>query len=312
MESGMATSTPTGGDSEFTENLLSVLERETEFERHRQKIPKYEIQRFMEDRFKCILRYNKSVDKWLRYAAIDTFRVFWARVVFNDDNLIFTGGRQGRQANEIISLNLRSKRWKQLPAMTYIRDDHIVVPLDGKMYAIGGENGRSLLASVEVFTSTGGWRTVRDMNTRRSAAAAVAFNGNIFVMGGDGGCEPLSSVERYDPNTDIWTFCASTNNSFSYHGAAVHKGFIYIVGKGAAERYDPRRDEWTNICACPSAIASPGCVSLNNQLWTIGGWWCGPKDCSYVYDEESDRWVEKSRLPKSAIYYCFTTSEALL
>lgn len=29
--------------------------------------------------------------------------------------------------------------------------------------------------------------------------------------------------------------------------AAVHKGFIYVVGAEGAERYDPQRDVWTKV-----------------------------------------------------------------
>ncbi|XP_004536159.2 kelch-like protein 17 [Ceratitis capitata] len=256
----------------------------------------------------CLLRYNKTEDKWIKYADLDTQGVYRFSVILNDDNLIFTGG----QRNEVRSWNLRTKTWKQLPNMTHSRSYHSAALLNGKMYAIGGFNGRTSLASVEVFSSTGGWREVCNINTPHEYAAAVTLNGNIFVMGGRNNFEVLNSVERYDPTTDNWTYCANMNYSCEFPGAAVHKGFIYVVGAEEAERYDPQRDVWTMISSLPTNNQQHACISLNNQLWAIGGW-CGQRtDCSYVYDDESDRWMEKAHLPNPGTYSCFVVPEAFL
>ncbi|XP_004536140.1 kelch-like protein 28 [Ceratitis capitata] len=259
----------------------------------------------------CLLRYNKTEDKWIKYADLDTQGVYRFSVILNDDNLIFTGGQRNEETNEVRSWNLRTKTWKQLPAMTHSRMNHSAALLDGKMYAIGGFNGRTSLASVEVFSSTGGWREVRNMNTPRLNAAVVTLNGNIFIMGGWNEVQSINSVERYDPTTDNWTYCANMNGSCIFPGAAVHKGFIYVVGVKGAERYDPQRDVWTKI-SLPTNSENPGCISLNNQLWAIGGWGYQQTDRSYVYDDESDRWMEKARLPNPGAYSCFIVPEAFL
>ncbi|XP_004534093.1 kelch-like protein 5 isoform X1 [Ceratitis capitata] len=265
---------------------------------------------------KCLLRYNETSDEWLKYKEIDFKGVSFFEVILNDNNLIFIGGRRDQRVlNNVKSWNLRTKTWNQLPAMICPREGHCVALLDGKIYAIGGSNGNITLMSMEVLTSAGDWRFGRSMNTPRREAAVVTLNGNIFVMGGYDGNRYSNSVEQYNPNTNLWTSCASMNNYYWLHGAAVHKGCIFVVKGGghnrAAERYDPQKNEWTEICALPNGGERTACISINNHLWAIGGFSNQLTDSTHVYDEETDRWLQKTPLPKAGYYSCFAELKAL-
>ncbi|XP_012160413.1 kelch-like protein 1 isoform X2 [Ceratitis capitata] len=300
----------------YTLEWAYSLQRETQCEHLRQKIHEYEIRHFMEGGPKCLLRYNETSDEWLKYKEIDFKGVSFFEVILNDNNLIFIGGRRDQRVlNNVKSWNLRTKTWNQLPAMICPREGHCVALLDGKIYAIGGSNGNITLMSMEVLTSAGDWRFGRSMNTPRREAAVVTLNGNIFVMGGYDGNRYSNSVEQYNPNTNLWTSCASMNNYYWLHGAAVHKGCIFVVKGGghnrAAERYDPQKNEWTEICALPNGGERTACISINNHLWAIGGFSNQLTDSTHVYDEETDRWLQKTPLPKAGYYSCFAELKAL-
>lgn len=98
-----------------------------------------------------MLRYNETSDEWLKYKEIDFKGVSFFEVILNDNNLIFIGGRRDQRVlNNVKSWNLRTKTWKQLPALICPREGHSVALLDGKIYAIGGSNGNITLMSMEV------------------------------------------------------------------------------------------------------------------------------------------------------------------
>ncbi|XP_012156945.1 kelch-like protein 17 [Ceratitis capitata] len=191
------------------------------------------LETYRTDNNKCILQYNQIEDKWLKYADINYPNE--VKVIPNGENLIFIGGKSNEERTaEVKSWNLRTKTWTQLPRMNCPRIAHSVVLLDDIIYVIGGWNISSAMNTVDVFSFTGEWHSVKAMNVSRALAAAVTLNGNIFVMGGQNATNVLNSVERYDPTSNVWTLCANMNNEYTSHGAAVHKGFIFVVGTKSA------------------------------------------------------------------------------
>ncbi|XP_067634321.1 kelch-like protein 5 [Eurosta solidaginis] len=268
----------------------------------------------------AIFQYNKAADAWHKWIDIEIpidFMTF--KTIFIDENLTFIGGtRKGDIINEVSSWNLRSKTFKQLPAMNMSRSSPGVVVLNEEIYAIGGEGNSGILQSVEKYSVSNGWKLMRSMDAPRYSPSVVALNGKIYVMGGYNDAV-LKSVECYDPLTNSWAQCADMNEGHEEPGALVFNGHIFIVGGTSeadhktVERYDPQRNEWTKICSLNAGRWKSGCISMDNQLWAIGGIYTNDvyKDHVSVYDEQNDRWMEKAPIPLAGAYYCFMILKCL-
>ncbi|XP_067641922.1 kelch-like protein 5 [Eurosta solidaginis] len=279
---------------------------------------------------RTIFQYNKTENLWQKWIDIQIDANDF-RVVFMNDNLIFTGGsRCGLQINEVSSWNFKTKIFQMLPAMNQSRDDHCVVSLNDNIYAIGGWASGKGLTSVEMYSVSNGWKEIKNMITPRYNAGAVVLNAKIYVMGGVNKIS-LKSVECYDPTTNCWTQCADMNEARSgAPGATVRNGQIFVVGGfngvrciKTVERYDPQRDVWTKICSLSIGMKFVNCISFDNQLWVIGGYDGrinkninndGRECINYisVYDESNDKWLDKKFMPVAGYYYCFSVRKVLL
>ncbi|XP_067613805.1 kelch-like protein 5 [Eurosta solidaginis] len=258
-----------------------------------------------------IYQYNKTENLWQKWVDIEINLRDYA-TIFMDENLIFVGGKRDRhRSNEVRSWNFKTKTFKQLPGMNLPRYHHCVTTLNEKIYAIGGcSDGFGILGSVEMYSVSNGWKSVSNMITPRFGACIVAFNHKIYVMGGYNG-NKLKSVECYDPITNCWTQCVDMNETHHFASATVHNGQIFVLGgySGAVERYDPQINKWTEICSLSNESWLTGPISIDNQLWAVGG---VDSNCVSIYDEQNDKWIVKREIPQKGEYYCFTVPKVLL
>ncbi|XP_039967837.1 kelch-like protein 1 [Bactrocera tryoni] len=262
-----------------------------------------------------LLQYNKAEDKWQEYASIK-YKYRWYGTILKDDNLLFIGGnKKGESVNIVRSWNIRNKTWQNLPVMNQARDEHCVVELDGKIYAIGGSEGNNTLSSVERYTTSEGWKFVNSLIVGRFQASAVSLNSKIYIMGGYNVDSYLKSIECYNPDSNTWTSCAKMTGFHTDPITAAHKGHIYVLSNKdnncLVERYNPQQDTWSKICSLQVSGDLLASVSLGNKLWAIGGISAG-KICVSVYDEENDQWRQKCSLPQIDFYSCLVVPEALL
>ncbi|XP_067613447.1 kelch-like protein 5 isoform X2 [Eurosta solidaginis] len=258
-----------------------------------------------------IYQYNKTEHLWQKWVDIK-INLDYFRVILMGENLIFLGGnRDGHRINEVRSWNFKTKTFKQLPAMNQIRSTHCVAILNEKIYAIGGVSARNVVVgSVEMYSASNGWKSVSNMITPHKGACAVAFNHKIYVMGGCNKSD-LKSVECYDPITNCWTQCADMNEAHCFASATVHNGKIFVLGGicSTVERYDQEINKWTKICCLSKGNFLIGSISIDNQLWAVGG---VGSNCVSVYDEKNDKWIVKREIPEKGEYYCFTVPKVLL
>ncbi|XP_049315425.1 kelch-like protein 3 [Bactrocera dorsalis] len=261
-----------------------------------------------------LLRYYKTENKWQEYESIK-FDYQCYGTILKYGNLLFIGGYNGATYNIVRCWNIRNKIWYYFQDMVQARNNHCVVELNGKIYAIGGRDGKNVLSSVERYTISVGWKFVNRLIVGRFRAGAVTLNGKIYVMGGSNGNTGLNSVECYNPDSNTWTSCADMTGYFA--GIAAHNGHIYVLGNGdgcrPVERYDPHQDTWSQICSLGVGGGNIACVTLDNRLWAIGGKSkSAGKTCVSVFDEEIFCWLESGSLPESAVYNSFVVPESLL
>ncbi|XP_049305596.1 kelch-like protein 17 [Bactrocera dorsalis] len=262
-----------------------------------------------------LLQYNKAEDKWQEFASIN-YDYRWYRTILRDDNLLFIGGNKNDEPiNTVRSWNIRNKTWQNLPVMNQARDEHCVVELDGKIYAIGGHDGKNTMSSMERYTTSDGWKFMNSLIVGRFRASAVTLNSKIYIMGGFNGGNYVKSFECYDPDSNIWTSCGKMKGCHVNSETVAHNGHIYVLSnKGdncIVERYNPQEDTWSKICSLEVGGGFITSVSLENKLWVIGGISAG-KTRVIVYDEVNDSWEQKRSLPEKDITSCFVVPAALL
>ncbi|XP_049315448.1 kelch-like protein 1 [Bactrocera dorsalis] len=264
-----------------------------------------------------VQQYNKTEDKWEEYGSIKIDYEDYGTIL-KDENLLFIGGgKSDATLNVVRSWNIRNKTWQNLPGMIQARSSHCVVELNDTIYAIGGFDGNNPLSSVERYTTSDGWKLVKSLIDTRYCARAVILNGKIYIIGGFNDNKLIKSVECYNPDSNTWTSCADMKICHNSPGvaaqAAAHNGHIYVLSRRGAERYDPQQDTWSQICFLEVGPGRMTCVSLNNELWAIGGKSKSTdKSCASVFDEENFCWVERWSLPESEVRNCFVVPESLL
>ncbi|MEW6737181.1 MAG: kelch repeat-containing protein, partial [Acidobacteriota bacterium] len=90
-------------------------------------------------------------------------------------------------------------------------------------------------------------------------------------------------------------------------GVAELNGKIYLVGgiitgavSNSVEIYDPRNDRWSFVAPMPETLHHTSAVSLNGQLYVIGGYnnlRFDPVSSAYRYDPATNRWTAIASLP---------------
>jgi len=160
-----------------------------------------------------------------------------------------------------------------------------------EIYAIGGTVSQdSALNNVDkysLFNNT--WRAVSPLNINRNAPAGASLDGLLYVYGGIGdNLTPLSSMEVYDTEQNTWFIAGATLNRprwnvggtnlcrniyaiGGYDITVANSSGIFITSTTNAETWSLENPIWTNINPLPQPRAAFAIVSLNNEIWVIGG-----------------------------------------
>ncbi len=124
-------------------------------------------------------------------------------------------------------------KWTLVGSMESARDQFTLTLLqNGTVLAAGGWNGSQAVATAEIFSpSSGTWSPTGSLNQARDLQTATllltgAAAGDVLVAGGwDNPAIPastttavapfasLASAELYDPQTGVWTYTGSMNNT---------------------------------------------------------------------------------------------------
>ncbi|MBI4999994.1 MAG: hypothetical protein HZB92_00485 [Euryarchaeota archaeon] len=122
------------------------------------------------------------------------------------------------------------------------------------------------------------WRTVAPMQTGRKDHEMIGVNGLLYAIGGvpgNGWGGYTTTAEKYDPQTDTWSYIASTLHSHREHGLATNGDSILIVSSDC-ELYDIHQDFWSSAPLINAQgngygyFASAG-TWLNGYAYSIGG-----------------------------------------
>jgi hypothetical protein len=115
---------------------------------------------------------------------------------------------------------------------------------------------------------------------RGAMGIAVAVSGGyLYAFGGrDYTYNNLATTSRYDPVSDTWAPMAEMPAPRNWAGAAEAGGYMYVVngseGGGPLNtvfRYDVAGNSWTVMTPTVGSTYGPAVVSLNGEVYRIGG-----------------------------------------
>ncbi len=230
-------------------------------------------------------RYDLVTNTWTGLASKPTAVTDVSAAVVGG-RIYVPGGRlaSGAVTNILEIYDPRLDRWEQGAALPIALSAYALVAFEGKLYLFGGWDGEHFLASVyEYDPDQDAWGAGSPMPTVRGFAGAAVAGGIIYVLGGYDGKEALVVNEEYLPNRDTWSPRAPLPVGRYVMGVASIADIIYVVG-GVGEtdstlpplQYVHQQDQWQEFEGpFPQRWSHLGLISLQTQLYGVGGWWNG-------------------------------------
>lgn len=160
------------------------------------------------------------------------------------------------------------------------------------------------------------WETLADIPEKLAFPVVTVVNGKIHVMGGGGASGASTAHYAYDPATDKWEFLEQVPYPAQQPAGAANNGKIHYFGGGYPKTgqpvnshfiYNPDSNTWTQGASLVPPRAIHYAVSLNDKLYSLAGQSVGTNQgvetLCQVYDEATDMWITKNKLPDRYFWY---------
>ncbi len=212
------------------------------------------------------------------------------------ENKLFAFGgfvnTQGQWTNsrDVLMLGKGAKAWQKVARLPFALSETVGAVLNGKLHLVGGrspsneQNGQwqhSLDKAEHLVFNPNNYEFAKaaPLPFARNSAASVQVNGRWFVLGGRTvGGEPLKDVLEYVPEQDQWLTHPALPKGRAGHAAAAIDNMIYIFGGEHNQavdseifKYDVLKKQWHKVTTWLAPRHGLGAVTLNNQIWLIGG-----------------------------------------
>lgn len=218
--------------------------------------------------------YDPKTDEWTTKTAMPTSRSRFAIAAYQ--NKIYCMG--GFDANgTAVAINevydTLTDTWETKTPMSAPRTHVQATVVDGKIYLLCGFLNGDLNHAININQAydpkTDSWATMAAIPNQASAyTPAVAFNNQIYLMGED--------IKIYDPQANTWNSAVLEPLTTFYGYAAATSGKfaparIYVFSGAEVKVFDPANGSWSLGAALPSERQQFGAVSLDDQLYVVGG-----------------------------------------
>ncbi|XP_013112381.2 kelch-like protein 26 [Stomoxys calcitrans] len=162
-------------------------------------------------------RYNASADRWEYLPALSENRSQHAGVVLGDKLYISGGIDRHMVLPSLWCFDTVTEKWNKLCQMPTPRADHILIAMDGHIYACGGwyehsiTETRVLAETIDVYDiETDTWSTESTNPMPKYYTGVAAVKKRIYFIGGLLSSATInratSSVQCYDLETKQWSF----------------------------------------------------------------------------------------------------------
>ncbi len=204
------------------------------------------------------------------------------------------------------------RSWVSVATLPVARSHLGAVAVSGAIYAIGGLEVGAIAgsAAVERYDPTlNTWTHMPDLPVASDHAAVAATSTQVFVFGG-GFAIPTSRAFVFDITAGRWREIAPLPEPRVAGGAAVARGYLYVVGGFGSDRhelrnayaYDIATDAWAPIPDLPTPREHLAVAAYRGEVCAIGGHFGGATQTDMVecYDPTDRRWSARPSLPKRA------------
>ena len=167
-----------------------------------------------------------------------------------------------------------------------------------KLYIMGGFTiGADATAQTWQFDPTLGvgakWLQRQDLPVARGYVPATSIGGIIYTGGGSMivAATLTDAVEsfKYDPAANTWTAIGG----MIYTGGGSMIVAATLTDAVESFKFDPAANTWTAIANIPRATGETRAVTINNEMWVLGGGRVAPNPVSEVniYNPASNTWT---------------------
>eukprot|EP00359_Climacostomum_virens_P006569 CAMPEP_0204908054 /NCGR_PEP_ID=MMETSP1397-20131031/7058_1 /ASSEMBLY_ACC=CAM_ASM_000891 /TAXON_ID=49980 /ORGANISM="Climacostomum Climacostomum virens, Strain Stock W-24" /LENGTH=416 /DNA_ID=CAMNT_0052077413 /DNA_START=260 /DNA_END=1513 /DNA_ORIENTATION=+ len=222
-----------------------------------------------------ILDFESGITSKKKFEAEVRFRNQASWCLLPRKQLMFTGGYESVESNEVLLIDIEQGTVRQLPGLITKRYAHSTLYFEGAVYVIGGISENVTLKSVERFDlGTQTWTTSADLCEPMRKIGITEKEGLFYLTGFgtkniitynplDGSSAP---IEFSFPEA---TFSAILFKSIDMHISILRGTHLYRLSEGGLEAVlDLPLGNW---CSCsPPLIYNNKCYFLNwigNKVW---------------------------------------------
>jgi len=177
--------------------------------------------------------------------------------------------------------------------------------LNERIYVPGGYDATAqAITAVEVYDPQADtWSEVAPLPQELCAYALTALDNKLYLFGGSDGVRYLDTVFIYDPATDAWTTGTHMSQARGFAAAAVVGERIYVLGGydgqnelALCDVYEPVKESssegpWSTRTSLRLARAGLAAVTIENNIYAIGGGWTEYLSFNERYDVGQDMWT---------------------
>lgn len=150
-----------------------------------------------------------------------------------------------------------------------------LVTATGDVYITGGSlMGKSKEDALVFRPDSNTTSSLKGMQSPRRSHAMVQWTSRIYVFGGVCEEKKLAHSEYYEEGTEVWSRCSDLICPRAYHGAAVHRNYVYIAGGAEAaglERLLPSSGAMELLSLDTPLVESCSILSLDDSLLLLHG-----------------------------------------
>jgi hypothetical protein len=198
--------------------------------------------------------------------------------------------------------------WAEGEPMSIGRRRPAVCTIGNRIFVFGGVDAPT---SAEVYDAASSeWTTLAALPADMSFTGCAVLGDLIYIFGRTG-------TFAYDPATDTYVPRATMPSPRDRFASVAVDGVAYIMGGYTVSQvneytataeysdkvhvYAPATDQWSSRAPLPLTLGEIAAVSLDGQIFALGGNFEASNDKAFVYDVSANEWSEIARMQRPRI-----------
>ncbi|MCJ8732740.1 hypothetical protein PDJAM_G00214770 [Pangasius djambal] len=194
-----------------------------------------------------------------------------------------------------------SAEWIAIPPLPSPRCLFAMGEFENLIFAVAGKDlqtNESLDSVMCYDTATMKWTETKKLPLRLHGHSVISQNGLVYCIGGKtDDNKTINKMFAYNHKKSEWKELAAMKTPRSMFGAVVHKGKIIVVGGvnedsllASCEAYDFGTNKWEAFPEFAQERSSINVVSVDGELYAVGGFTMVGQDKEVAPSEITDIW----------------------